>query len=632
MRTTFILMVLLLCSRMLFSKNTLFVPLNIQQAIKHGTRSEDGRPGPDYWINHTDYTIQVDLNPRTRLLKGHEIFTYFNNSPDTLRHLVLRIYQDNRKLGNARDWPIDPSDLHEGVDIDQLKIGGQDYSMEGEKSRVERTGTNMFIKLRDPLSPGSHISGEVAWQYIISRKSNIRNGAYDSTSIFVGYWYPQVAVYDDIDGWDGYNYSGVQEFYNDFNNYDVKITVPQGFMVWSTGILQNADAVLAEKIAKRYKRGLQSDEIEHIISEKDYTKSDRLTAPGPLVWHFKAEQVPDVAFATSNHYLWDMTGTVVDSAGRNRVVISAVYKSADKNFHNVAQIAKESIDYYSKELPGVPFPFPRLTVFDGKGGMEYPMMVNEGASSRWAGTVHVTSHEICHSYFPFFMGINERKYAWMDEGWATVIPYDLQSRLSTGYDPVKRTIITYESVAGSEMDLPMIVPTIVYGSNSFRPSYRNEAYNRSGTAYLMLQDLFGKKLFKKALKEYINRWHGKHPGPFDFFNTFSEVSGRNLDWFWKPWFFDFGYPDLGIEDVIQKKNKVIILIKKVGELPIPVHLILIYSDGSEQTIDRNLDGWSSGQAGIMLTVSTKKKVKSVKLSSPHIPDVNTENNIFKINQ
>jgi len=620
------LIILLALSALLWaqSEEPLFIPVNMEKAYQSGTRSTDGRPGPNYWINRAQYRIDVHLEPQSGLLSGHETIRYFNNSPDTLTEVVVRLYQDIRRQGAQRDWPVNPAEIDTGTEIALFKINGRPIEISPDNSDIQRSGTNLIVPLKDALPPAGEISLEIAWQYTVTHLSNLRNGRYDSTSYFIGYWYPQIAVYDDIDGWDMYNYTGLQEFYNDFNDFDVRITMPHPFVVWATGRLQNSHRLFSKEMYLRYRSAFASDSVVHIIRPEDLQKGAFLSANGTHTWHFKAHHVPDFAFATSDHYLWDMTSLDVQK-GR-RVLISAAYKEASKDFFSVDSIARESIAFFSKELPGVPFPFPSLTVFNGRGGMEYPMMVNDGSAKRWASTVHVTSHEICHSYFPFYMGTNERKYAWMDEGWATMLPFGIQHRLAPKYDPVARTIKRYEQVAGSELDIPMIAPSIIYGSNAFRPSYRNAAYNRPGTAYYLLQGLLGKELFGKALREYMKRWNGKHPLPYDFFFTFNDVAGEDLSWFWKPWFCEFGYPDLRIRDVMKSDTQTFVLIDKAGSLPVPVEVTVTFQDSSRQTISRSIRVWQNGQKRISLPLPGGKKILSVDLGNAHIPDAHPADN------
>ncbi len=608
----------------------LYLPLNIKKAYDQGTRSYDGNPGAKYWQNHSRYSIQAKFNPSTNILIGHEIIVYKNESPDTLQQLVLRLYQDFFKKGNLRDWPVAVEDLHNGVQIENLKINNRPVDLKNSHPSVRRYGTNLTVLIADtPLVPDGKITLEFNWQLHIPRKTSIRMGTYDSTSFFIGYWYPQMAVYDDIEGWDTYNFSGLQEFYNDFSDYDVTVTVPKNFVVWATGRLQNPSEVLRPKILERYLSAFKKEAIVHVITEKDLQEGNITAANDSNTFHFKAYHVPDFAFATSDHYLWDLSSLKLNTSPVRRVLIGAAYKDSAGHFDHVAEIAKKSVQYYSTEMPTVPFPYPSLTIFNGGGGMEYPMMVNESAINAWSSTVHVTTHEISHSYFPFMMGINERKYAWMDEGWATMLPFTLQHRLAPEYDPIKRTVQRYLQIAGSEYDIPMIVPTIVYGANA-RVFYRNESYNRPGIAYYLLEQMVGKDQFVKIMQEYIKRWQGKHPGPFDFFFTVNNVLNEDLSWFWKPWFFDFGYPDLALSLNGKKKDEIIVKVQKKGLLPVPICLQVQYADSSEEKIKKSINVWQNGTKAVLIPIKIKKPISQIILGNSHIPDVFKQDNVLKL--
>ena len=634
-RTLFFLFSLLLIlpwSAFAQNQSSIYMPVNIQSAYTNGTRSYDGRPGARYWQNHSQYSIQAHFGPATNMLSGHESIVYFNESPDTLHRLYMRLYQNIFEKGNLRDWPVDVSDLHDGVELSAVKINGKSVEMPPKPWRIESYGTVIYFPLKEaPLAPGQNIKLELNWKLHIARKSPLRMGTYDSTSFFIGYWYPQMAVYEDIDGWDHFTYSGLQEFYNDFSDYDVQITVPKNYVVWATGRLQNLSEVLQPHIVKRYQSAFKQDEIIDVVTEQDL-EAHRVTADNDSnTFHYKAQHVPDFAFALSDHYLWDLTHLDLDTHPTRTVLIGAAYKKSADNFDQVAEIAKKSVLYYSTEMPAVPFPFPSLTVFNGGGGMEYPMMVNEGAPKSWSSTVHVTTHEICHTYFPFMMGINERKYAWMDEGWATMLPFDLQQREAPGYDPIERTIGRYLHIAGSEYDVPMIVPTIVYGANA-RTSYRNASYNRPGIAYYLLEQMVGKEQFVKIMQEYIRRWQGKHPGPFDFFFTVNDVLGEDLGWFWKPWFYGFGYPDLALKKKQETGKEIIVDVVKKGLLPIPVKLNVLYQDSSKKIIEKPMRVWKDGKKEIEIHIAEEKPILKIELGDAHIPDLNEENNVLEISE
>ena len=629
MKDHFLYLFLFMLSFTLWAQSTsLRIPLDIQSAYQNGTRAYDGQPGKRYWSNHSAYKMKVTFDPVSRLLKGRSVITYHNESPDTLDKIVLRLYADIFKKGAVRDWPANPDDLSDGVNIEFLSLNGTVRDLNAEDNGIQRQGTNMSVQLDDPLPPAAQLIMGVNWNFTLPEKSRLRMGMYDSSSFFIAYWYPQVAVYDDINGWDRYNYGGLQEFYNDANTFDVHISVPNNFTVFASGLLQNPQELLPDDIYKRYQKGLTSDSVVHLLDSSDVQTRRFTINPAGKDWHFIGKTIPDFAFALSDHYLWDMTSLVVDSASGRRTVVQTGYKKESSDFYDVITIARASLRYFSSELPGVPFPYPRLTVFNGGGGMEFPMMVNDGSSNRLSGTVHVTSHEIAHSYFPFYMGTNERKYAWMDEGWATMLPDVIQHRLAPNYDPIARNIKRFSEVSGSELDIPMMVPTIVYGSNVFRPSYRNAAYSRPGAAYLTLQNILGEKLFAKALQEYIRRWHHKHPIPYDFFFTFNEVSGQDLSWFWKPWFFDFGYPDLGIKKIHRTKTGTDIIINKIGSLPVPIYLELETEDGTHLTVKKSATVWKDSNSDFGIHLDLFKKIKKARLGNGHIPDVNEKNNLW----
>ena len=621
---------LLLFAFLSLSAQSLYMPRNIQKAYEDGTRAYNGRPGPKYWINNdTDYRIQVHFDPSSRVVSGKESIRYKNNSPDTLRNMVFRLYQDIYKKGNFRDFIIDKSVINDGVEIKKLSVNNQEIDVNKESPRVTRRGTNLILSLPDSLLPQSEANFELEWQFVLPNRSQIRMGAYPDSSFFISLWYPQIAVYDDIDGWDEYSYTGNQEFYNDFKNFDVEITVVDSFLVWATGVLQNPQELLSKKYLKRYYEAQKSDSVIHIVKAADYNGGKIFKKAGDHTWHFTAEYVPDFAFAVGYKYLWDGTNLPLEK-GKREVFISAAYNEKSADFKDVAEIARKTIKYLSEELPGVTYPYPEMTVFNGRGGMEYPMMVNDGSTSKWASTVHLTSHEITHTYFPFYMGTNERKYAWMDEGWAQMLPFALQHRMAPDYDPVSRTCTYYEKVAGTEMEVPMMVPSIVIGGNVFRPTYRNASYNRPAMAYEYLQDLLGDEMFRKAMQEYIARWHGKHPIPYDFFFTFNNVSGEDLSWYWKPWFFESGYPDLGIEKDEPSDRGIAVTVKKLGNIPIPAKVKITYSDGSQDSLYQTARIWKDGGDEYKFIFKNgKKSVEKVELGSSKIPDVNDENNLWK---
>ncbi|MCB2220863.1 MAG: M1 family metallopeptidase [Bacteroidetes bacterium] len=596
------------------------LPLNIAKAYENKTRSHDGNPGMNYWQNRTQYKIDAVVDPTTETIIGKASLLYENNSPDTLRRLVIRLYQDFFRKGNARQWPVSNGDLTDGTKITRLKIAGENYDPDEDFPRWWIT--NFTIRLKNRIVPHSTTPIEIDWEVKIPTERGLRMRKYADGHYFIAYWYPQIAVYDDIDGWDGVEYLGMVEFYNDINQFEVNLTVPGDYLVRSTGETQNLYEILQQEILKRYHKAETSDEVIRIITPEDYAKG-KIFLPGKThTWKIKAKDVPDFSFAMSTQSNWDGTSLVVDSTLNRRVLTDVLYPDGTRHWDQAAEISRKSVQYMSFKLPGVPFPYPHMTSFcagSQGGGMETPMMANDGAPRTFDSFVELLFHEISHTYFPFYMGTNERKYAWMDEGWAAYLPGDFTKELDPQSTYMAEEINGYLNFAGEEAALPLMVPS--YQHNNFS-SARIAAYNHPAVAYHILRQTLGDKLFKKALHAYIQRWQGKHPIPFDFFNTFNEVVGENLDWFWRPWFFETGYPDLGIKDFSENNQ---LIIEKIGNLPIPAEINYETEAGEEGRITYPASVWKD-QHEIIVNLPSDQSIQSIKLGSDLIPDLNADNN------
>lgn len=597
------------------------LPLNIQKAYKNQTRSMDGKPGTNYWQNSADYQIDATFEPESESISGVAKITYYNNSPDTLTRIVFRLYQDFFREGNARQWPANTGDLTEGVQITKLIIDGKEY----KKQDYPRWWiTNFNLKLQKVIPPNSIAEIDVEWHMQIPTNRGLRMRKYDDGHYFIAYWYPQIAVYDDIAGWDLVEYLGMVEFYNDINNFEVNLTLPGNYLMRSTGVPQNLETILQTEIINRYEEAKRSDEVVQIITQKDYDKNRVFIQSEEHTWKIKAEQVPDFSFAMSTHANWDGASLVVDSSSMRRVLADVLYPDGSQHWDRGAEISRKSIEYMSFELPGFPFPYPHMTSFCGGsmgGGMETPMMANNGAPRNFRSFYELLFHEISHTYFPFFMGTNERKYAWMDEGWAAYLPAGFAKTIDPESNYLAYEIKGYTDFAGDEYALPLMAPSFHHGSYS---SARIASYNHPATAYHVLKLTLGDTLFKSTLLEYMNRWQGKHPGPYDFFNTFNEVAGEDLNWFWQPWFFQTGYPDLAISEV----NKNVITIHKNGNYPVPVLLILTDKSGNTHIIDEPTAIWREGKTEINIDLPDNFDPVKIKLGSETIPDINKENNVW----
>lgn len=605
-----------------YSQNTgLYMSLDLQNAYNNGTRSYSGKPGENYWINKSKYKIKANINPETRKLSGSQTVTYYNNSRDNLSKIVFKIYQDFYKKGSARDFQISPQATTDGVEISKILINEK----EADLKKIQRNGTNLSVFLDEPLKPDSNITFLFEWSFIIPIISPVRMGAYDSTSFFIALWYPQISVYDDIDGWSTFNYTGQQEFYNDQNSFDVEITVPKEYVVWATGLLANPEEVFTEDYYDLYKEAIESDEIINIITKKDRRKKN--ITPNELnTWKFKAQYTPDFAFGISDVYLWDLTSVVVDESSNRRVIAGAAYSEKSEDFFEVAEITRDAVKLMSEELPGIPYPYPSAIIFNGGGsGMEFPMIINNPEKSNRASTVGVTVHELIHQYFPFYMGTNETKYAWMDEGWARMLQFDIQKKIEPSSNRRIETVLDFSNSSGREYEVPPMILSSSLKGNSYRPA----AYTRPAMAYQELRNYLGDERFKAALIEYINRWHGKHPVPFDFFFTFNQAAGEDLSWFWNPWFFEFGYPDLGIKEVIKEKEDIYVVVEKIGNIPVPISIKLHYLNGDEKIISENIGVWKNNSE-IKINIGSENQIERIQLGGIEIPDVNSNNNYYVI--
>jgi len=624
LKTSFLILVVLTFSSLALAQDESYVPLNIKNTYKKNTRSYDGKPGINYWQNSSEYKINAKLDPGTKVLEGTEQIKYYNNSPDSLSEIVIRLYHNINKPNAKRDFNLNEKSVTEGVLIKKLNFDGNSIDL-SNKSVVNIAGTNLILKLKNKISPKSLVNLEIEWSVKIPEVQSVRFGSYDSTSMFIAYWYPQISVYDDVDSWDRMDYSGLVEMYNDCNDFDVSLNVPVGYHIWATGVWQNADEVLKQKYLDKYKLAWKSDEVIKIFEKEDLGSKEIYKTKNDFhTFKFTGENVPDFAFGISDHFLWDASSFEVDKSTSKRVYVTTAYRLSAKDYPDNCYYAKETLKYFSFEMPAVPFPYPSATVFNGGGGMEFPMIVNNGSEDSKAGTVGLTSHELAHQYMPFYLGTNERKYPFMDEGWAVMLPYDFQERMAEGNTPRLRTIKGYEDFAGNEFDLPLMIPTPTI---SWR-SYRISAYNKPALAYDILRKTLGDNLFLKALRTYIEQWNGKHPIPTDFFFTFNEVSNQDLSWFWKPWFYDFSYPDLAIENVKSKRSSIVIQIKNQGKLPLPIKLQVMLNDEVVKEIYKTAEVWKSGKEKIDVKIDGIKNYDAIILGSELIPDVNSIDNVY----
>ncbi|MGE5108932.1 MAG: M1 family metallopeptidase [Sphingobacteriales bacterium] len=616
-----IFLLLLVTNTCALAQIELPVPLNIKSTFEKATRSPDGKPGKNYWQNKADYTLGINYNPGNRLLTGTENITYINNSPDTLTKIVFKLYPNIYQKGNIRDIAVEAADLTDGVLIEKITVNDN----ERNTASLVIKGTNMTVNNVWVL-PKQSIHFSIHYSCLLNQTSQIRTGEIEKGAAFIAYFFPRIAVYDDIDGWNENPYIGSQEFYNDFCNFNVSVTVPGNYLVWATGDLQNCKDVLTGKYCERLNNAEQKDDIVFIVDENDLKNGGITKSNDSNTWKFKADNVVDFAFAISNHYVWNATSLVTDKKTGRRTRIDAVFSTRHKDYFEVIDYSRKTVKLMSYQFPKWPFPYNHETVFDGLDQMEYPMMVNDNPVATKFDAVTLTDHEIFHTMFPFYMGINETKYGWMDEGWATIGEWLLSPAVdSTAID--NYGVARYEKNAGKEIDMPVTTLTTLLSGGTFI----NNSYEKPAMGYLYVKDLLGDELFYKALHYYIEQWNGKHPMPLDFFNCMNTGSGKNLNWFWKRWFYDMGYPDLAISKVTDRGNNKQVVIEMKGNKPVPVDATITYLDGSKQKIHRSIAVWEKNNKTIILNFISPKQIQRIELGSLYIADVNKKDNLWEAN-
>ena len=601
------------------SAQELYMPRNIRKAYENGTRSLDGKPGKHYWQNKGKYDMTLTVTPSDKLVKGTETIAYTNNSPDTLRQLTIRFVNNIHKPQAPRSGYADADFLTTGLNIRAFSINGQDYAVDSKD-----WGTIARVKLKSTINPGQTANLTIDWTYPLSKESG-REGQLDSTTFFVAYSFPRISVYDDYNGWDRIPHTDRAEFYNDFNDYQLNVKAPKNYVVWATGDLKNPDEVLQPTFAEKLKKSLTSDEVISMANADEMAKGEVTKQNAWNTWKFTADHITDVTFALSNHYIWDAGSVLVDNKTKRRASVQSAYDSKAIDFTHGVAWSKLALGWFSNNWPGVAYPFSKMTVVQGFADMEYPMMVNDGTTNNMEFSQFVMNHEIAHTYFPFYMGINETCYASMDEGWATTLEYLIaidqlgKAKADENYKEfrVKRWI----GNNAAEEDLPVITPTtLATGDN---------AYVKPSLSYLGVKDILGDDGFKKALHIYMERWNGKHPIPWDFFNSINNASGLDLNWYWNNWFFSYNYIDLKIDKVSIKGTNYGIALKNVGGFAIPFDVKVTYADGTIQTIHETPMIWKANQKAVTVQFNAQKAVASILIDGGIYMDATPADNDWK---
>ena len=605
-----------------------------ERAVTNGTRTRTGTPGPRYWQQWADYRLEAELNPISKRLTGKGSITYYNRSPDALKevyvHLLHNIFAPNSRHNTDIPWAV------EGVELGRVAVQGQELKRtEGDAPGYRVDGTVMRIQLPRTLPPGGSAAFDFAWKLRIPPDGAPRGGQ-DGEAFYISYWYPQMAVYDDINGWQTDQYLGTGEFYMGYGNYDVALTVPAGWLVDATGRLRNPAEVLSSQTRARLDSAGRAPGIVHVVAELDREPGKATTAGtnGKLTWRFRAENVRDVSWATSAGYLWDATNAVVgDATGDGRADTTSIYsfyrpeQRRISHWDESARYSRHSIEFFSKYLS--PYPYPHMSVVDGPtscGGMEFPMMTCIGGQWDTLGLYDVITHEIGHMWFPMIVGSDEKRYAWMDEGLTQFDQSQAMGDFFKGFDDEARNRKNYLDVAevGGEVEL-------MHHADRFPTyaAYGVAGYYKPASVLVALRAVLGGETFHKAYTEYIRRWSYKHPSPYDFFHTIEDVSGKDLSWFWRTWFFETWKLDQAIDTVTPAGDSLDVTIENRGRAPMPVFLAVSRSNGRVDRVTIPADVWLAGGRRHTIRVAREPMVKSIEIDTEKdFPDLDRSNQVW----
>ncbi len=598
-------------------------------------RTGSGAPGPDYWQQRVDYVIRASLDTVAQRLTGEERITYTNNSPDTLRYLWLQLDQ-NLFNSSSRGFRLFEQDsrfgtrgAEGGVTLTRVTQPAQPAqkgraTVPASALKYLVNGTLMKVDLPRPLPPRGRQVLDIGWSFPFGPNSN-RMGIelIDGSYVYeVAQWYPRLAVYDDVRGWNTEQYLGQGEFYLEYGSFDVSLSVPANMLVAATGTLQNPTQVLtaAQRARLARARGTDSTVIIRGLDEIADPASRPRSPSGTHTWRFTADSVRDFAWAAARHFVWD----AARANGGKTLAMSFYPPSAEPIWNQSTQYVRFAVDNYSSWYR---YPYPVAINVNGiEGGMEYPMIVFCHNRSDPQALFSVTDHEIGHTWFPMIVGSNERLYPWMDEGFNTFMNrYDWDKKYPGAYnrrgDP---GIYIPFALSGKE-------ESIMTPADRIRGSLSTTAYTKPGLGLILLRDhIIGRERFDPAFKAYITRWAYKHPTPADFFRSFEDGVGEDLSWFWRSWFYTTETLDQAVDSVASDSGSIAsrIFLRNAGAMPMPVELELVMDDGSTKRMSLPVEVWYGGNRYNVLVPAAMKVVKVTIDPKKLYPDVRRENNVW----
>jgi hypothetical protein len=587
-------------------------------------RTGSGRPGPRYWQQRVDYRIRATLVPDAHELRGVETIHYLNHSSDSLPYLWLFLEQNicgKTSITETLDQPplvflgstfdFSCKGFAGGLTLERIRLGTRDL-------RPQIYGTTMRVDLPNPLAPGAALDLEIAWRFIVPDYGAGRMGR-DGNLYELGQWYPRLAVYDDVRGWNHEPYIGAGEFYLEYGRFDVAITVPADYIVDATGALQNPLVVLTQAQRSRLARARRSAEPVAVITaeEAGHPERTRPVGRGQLTWRFSADSVRDFAFAAAPNFRWD-------ASGYKGIVVSTLYRPTAPEWEEANRMVREGLRYYSEQW--YPYPYSHITSIEGPiEGMEYPMMTFDPRAPSREERQWVLAHELGHQWVPMVVGSNERLYPWMDEGFNTFIDLANAARYFAGSaygDTIEvHPLHLYPDHAIPGQEQPLILRP-VESKDLFWTGYQKPALMMQTLRY----EVLGRERFDAAFREYLRTWAFKHPTPADFFRLMRDASGMDLDWFWRDWIYTTARLDQSVDSIRTLEGSEKVFLSNRGTMTLPLEMELTYADSTTERVRLPVEMWNLGPR-FAFRAKSGKPVKRVVVDPRRVlPDVDRSNN------
>ena len=583
-------------------------------------RASSGRPGHAYWQQRVDYRITATLHTATHEIRGRELIRYTNNSPDALSYLWMFLEQNicsragiTEKLdqppliflGSTFDFSCKGFDG--GVTLEHVRIGGQEL-------RPAIYGTTMRIDLPRALAPGRTLDVDVAWRFTVPPYGAGRMGR-DGSLYQIAQWYPRLAVYDDVRGWNHDPYIGAGEFYLEYGSFDVSLTLPANYTVAATGTLRNPEAVLTPEQRSRITRAQYSTEPIAVITAAE---AGKVGAPGrTATWRFTADSVRDFAFAAGSQLRWD-------ASVFSKTLVHSLYRPSAPEWEEANKMVREALQYFSEQW--YPYPYPHMTSVEGPiEGMEYPMLTFDPRAPSREERQWVLAHELGHQWMPMIVGSNERLYPWMDEGFNTFIDLVGAAKYFAG-TPYGDTIEVhplhlYQDHAIPGQEQPLITRPVEV-KDLFWTGYQKPALMMQTLRY----EVLGKERFDAAFRAYLRAWAYKHPTPADFFRLMRDATGMDLDWFWRDWVLTTARLDQAVDSIGKTQDGEKVFLSNRGSMMLPLEMDLTFTDGSTERVRLPVEMWNQGSK-FAYRLRSAKEVRRVVIDPRRVfPDVDRANN------